>query len=93
MIFRDLSGAFFQSNVGAEIDGEFQGGLAGLREGLHIDNRADTDIHFQEIIEADRHAAFVPWDLPWDFSWVFSSEDWISFMLAVTRLLMIAEAS
>src|ERR1700722_8177065 len=49
----DLGGRALDADLAAEIDGEFECGLARLRKIFRSDNSADPDIDFAEILEPD----------------------------------------
>jgi hypothetical protein len=53
VVFGDLGRGFFDADVCAEIDAEFEGGLSGFGEGFGCDDGADADVGFVEVVEGD----------------------------------------
>ena len=51
VIFRDLRRAFLRADFRSKIDYELDRGFACFGEILGVDNRSDTNVDFQEIIE------------------------------------------
>src|SRR3546814_6961545 len=49
----DLCAAFLHADRGAEIDLQLERGLACFREGFGLDDRADTDVDAEKIVEGD----------------------------------------
>src|SRR5262249_12042418 len=60
IVFRDLSRGFLLADLRTEIDAQLDGGLARLRERLGGNHDADADVHFQEVVEGDRHGLGAP---------------------------------
>src|SRR6185503_8035649 len=61
IVFRDLRRAFLLADLGAEVDPEPDGRLAGAIGRLGGDDRADADVHLEEVVEGDarRRSGFV----------------------------------
>ncbi len=53
IILGNLGGGFFDADVGAKIDFEFESGFSGFGEGFGCNNGANADVGFMEVIEGD----------------------------------------
>ena len=60
IVLDQLGRAALAADLGAEVDQETVGGLAGGGVRRRLDDGADADVDLQEVVEADRSRRFVP---------------------------------
>ena len=58
----DLGRGALDPDLGAEVDPQFEGGLAGLGKGLGLDDDAQTHVDLEKIVETDGLGGLAHWN-------------------------------